>query len=285
MYVKNNTNSSQIIGTSNGWLANEYPTLEHFELVSRNKIDTVIQFLKLNRNIHTFSTTIEFMIENKESFIPFDIKLNVLSILHSYTNIDTKKFNAFVKQLSEHQKHGLFQQLHLYFHSTIEKYIYPQGQLSFVTIWHCINGEQHFALESMINLERMYLLRASLIDDLDAALSKVTKLNYIFFSSEAIDKILTFIRGSSKLRKIKFYNLLNGIFFNSKDSILDLSALNDERSKCAYANRLTIYVNEKIYLATKSALKQTKFSLIEIKRYESDAEFHDFASFFSGILF
>lgn len=90
LYVRNIDQYSQqqniFIGTSNDWLANQYPTLERFDVITRRKSEDVIQFLKHNPNIRKLTTTIDFLIANRNSFFTCHIELDVLGILDENNN-------------------------------------------------------------------------------------------------------------------------------------------------------------------------------------------------------
>lgn len=75
---------------------------------------------------------------------------------------------------------------------------------------------------------------------------------------------------------MKFLYLQDGTQFSTFNNIFNLIALNNARRQLADAQKITIYVKEEIYLATKWAMKETDFDLIRIKRYESFEWHHDF---------
>lgn len=282
LYVRDiNSRGAQrniFIGISNDWLAKKYSTLEHVEVHSHRMVNEVIHFLQINPNIRKFSTTIEFLIANRDSLLTSNITLNTLAILHAKTIIDTLMFSSFVNQLTKLQQCELFQHLNLYFHITIRAYIYPSHLLSVVTIYDITNEKHKFALSSLVNLKQLYLLDAFEISDLNDALFNLKKLNYIRFYYESIDHILIFIKTLPKLRTIQINFFKSESFTSDFDYVLNITAINSVRKQLTNAGNLTIYVKERVYLATKSALKQTKCGLIEIKRYASDDGFQDFAT-------
>lgn len=65
-------------------------------------------------------------------------------------------------------------------------------------------------------------------------------------------------------------------FCRSDTKVLSLPAMNREREKLHGAQKMTIYVREDIYLATKWALIKNQFSLIRLKRIDSFEWIHDF---------
>lgn len=271
------------IGNSNKWLTNRYPTLEHFEVNSRRKMNEVIEFLIRNSNIRRFSTRIEFLIENEDAIAASGIHLDVLAILHENTEINETMFSTFTTQLLKLQKRGFFKQLHLYFCRAAREYIYPPNLMPAVKIMHGI-FKTPFPVSGYVSLQELYLYYLTQIIDLEATLNQLTKLNYVYFVQEQIDHILPFIKRLPNLRKIKVDSVLYGLHFNHNNNVLNISAVNDEREKCPNAKQLTIYVNEQIFLATKMAFNQTAFNLIEIKRIESFDGVHDFHAISSSIV-
>lgn len=172
---------------------------------------------------------------------------------------------------------GFFQDLHLYFHSYVLRTVgnYPPYLLSFVKILH--SNRNVVNVTPLVNLERLFIADASEIGDLDTGINSLAKLKFISFIYAKIEDILPFIRQLSSLKKIKIYYINYGIYFNDTNDILNLSALDDERKKCPNAGKITFYLKENIYLATKFAFKKSKLNFIEIKRRESYEKNLDFA--------
>lgn len=59
------------------------------------------------------------------------------------------------------------------------------------------------------------------------------------------------------------------------DLCLDLFALNKERKRLNNAQTVSLYLDERIYIATKKILKLTERGLIRIKRKDSNDWFTD----------
>lgn len=58
--------------------------------------------------------------------------------------------------------------------------------------------------------------------------------------------------------------------------VIDLHALNKEREKLPDAQKITPYIEEDNYLATKWAFGETDFGLIRMKKHTSYEWKHDF---------
>lgn len=288
LYVKDDDSLGSpqeiIVGTSNDWLSKTYSSLEHFEFKSRRESNDVIKFLQRNSNIHTFSTTIEFLIENMNLIKKSNIKLNALAIMHSFTKIDDATFDKFMNQLLKLQKEEFFKQLHLYHYITSRAYDYPSDLMPFITVFHIKNVMEKFSISPMSNLENLYILNTRQIRDPKVAMKGLSKLNFIYIAEETFDNIVFLIKSLPNLGKIKVYSIRTGSHFNDATNILNLSTLNNERKKLIKSKKLIIYVPEKCYLATKIAYRQTQLNAIEIKRIESDDTVHDFVNFRCAIV-
>lgn len=284
LYVKEKDESAKegktIIGSSDDWLLKSHPTLEHFELNSKRENDKVIKFLKNSPKIRKFSTTIEFLMANIDSISKSKKLLHTLAILHGKREIDLAKFNETKKQLSKLQNEKLLQHLNLYFTEISKKHrnIYSMELLSIVRIFYNENQQHNFPLSPLIRLEKLYLSDIAQITDFGGAVGQLKRLNYIKFDYVKIEKLLPIVAKFPDLRKIHVCTIFNGFGFNNKSHVLDISAINAAREKCANPNNLTIFVKENVYLATKRSLKRAIVGLIEIKRIESDDEVHDFTT-------
>lgn len=270
LHVTDTGSNEFFVGTSNDWLTKQYLSLQHFELNSRRENDQVIKFLAINPYIHRFSTTIEFLIGNMGSLLKNKIKLSVLSILHENTNISDREFNDFMSSLWKMKtRKNFFSELHLHVGQTTRKYTYSKVFQPFITLLDFTNNMQTFTSYPLLNLEQLYLFDASQIDDLDAPQWNLPKLNYIHITFESIEHLLPFIRRLPRLEAIKIDRIKVGRYFVPTTDVIDLEAINHERMQLDDAEKLTIFVKEPVYLATKSTFQQVELMFVEVKRIES----------------
>lgn len=211
-----------------------------------------------------------------DSILASNIKLDSLAILHEFTDINELEFGTFANQLSGLQEREFFRELHLYFDENQKEYIYPQHLLSKVNIFYNTNKMHSFALAPLVSLEQLFILNKAQISDVDVALGQLDKLNDIYFAEDSMDNILPFIQRLPKLRNLSLNCTKNVAQFNGDKRTLNLTALNEERKKLTKATKLTIYLQEKIYFATKKSFKWIKLEFIEIKRMEAYQGFNDF---------
>lgn len=130
-------------------------------------------------------------------------------------------------------------------------------------------------LSALKSLEEIYVKNCD-ITDLPALSNELTNLKCIRFDSASIEDIMLLIEQSSELQKIKIEIIQHGMHFSRDTNVIDLLAMNKEREKLPSAQKVTLYVDEAIYLATKWAMKGTDFGLIQVKRFlsfEWDSDF------------
>lgn len=105
-------------------------------------------------------------------------------------------------------------------------------------------------------------------------------LKRIYFHKSHMVNVMPFIGRSLNLEKIEMDFLYVGfqgdIYYDWRDNIIDLIALNGVRQQLPNAEKVTIYTQERIYLKTKEAMNETNFDLIQLKRKESFEWEHDF---------
>lgn len=97
-------------------------------------------------------------------------------------------------------------------------------------------------------------------------------LNRLHIFKASVEAIMPFICNSQHLIEIVIITL--------QEDVIDIIALNNERKRLKEAEKVIIYVDEEVYLATKWATKEINLSLIEIRcRYSSAVNLaHDLQS-------
>lgn len=104
----------------------------------------------------------------------------------------------------------------------------------------------------------------SQLDEVEILTNELAKPFQIHVVVWKFEDILPFFRRSTKLNKIK-------IQYQGEQKVLNLSMLNKERAKLVGARKMTIYVEDDVYLATKWATKNgdIHLSLVEMRRSSS----------------
>lgn len=130
-------------------------------------------------------------------------------------------------------------------------------------------GNSLIKLSRFSSISELSITQKHSISDYWTLSTSLTNLERPQIWQASSDDILPFIRESVKLHKIKMDFLGSGAHFDVQTNIFDLRAFNQERQHLIGARKLTIYVKEKIYLATKWKLTETNLGLIRLNREES----------------
>ncbi|XP_031635376.1 uncharacterized protein LOC116348494 [Contarinia nasturtii] len=248
------------------WTHRIYPALEHFELKSSrsDEIPGLKTFFELNTTIKKFSVDMELFWSNRELFKKSNIKFDTLSIGFGKEcdEFNTYEFKLLCRLLNDLYASGFYKNLHMHF-------LYPGLRIpqAFINQLASVKGlvkfhfelKTHLLLGTLRNLEELGTA-TNFISDLKLIPHMLSKLKRLYFIKASSDDILPFICHAKKVNKIKV-ECLFGL-----NKILDLLALNKEREKLVGAHKITIYVEEVVYFATKWAMKQKDFKLIEMKR-------------------
>lgn len=262
-----------IIGSDNEWLLQTYPKLELLELndLYELKMNELNIFFANNPNVRTFSTDVKSLMRNRNSLLQSSAQLDTLAIeYHHPYNLDSELDPIHIAEvvynlLLELQRHQFFKHLHLYItfldhHNLLQK-LYALDSLQMLA------GYVTRIERPMLSIRELAINKGLNITDMHTFPAKLPNLERIYFSDVTSDQILPFVSSSPKLTQMKIDSLLDGIHL--VNGVLDLRALNNARGKLTKVRKLTIFVNERIYLATKWMLLDLNFKLIELKRGES----------------
>lgn len=260
-----------IVGVDDSWLRRKYPSLEHLELLlachSDQRVPELPIFFEQNPQIKSFATTIGTIFWHRHFFVNCQLNLEVLSIEFGEFNVSletesTKTSRDLLNQLHEH---GLFKQLHVYF-----SYQNDFSQKD-VTQLRSFNGLTKLFIahmdQNVIDLTPLIFLKQLCVDDtifildMDNLAKSLKNLEHFQITRADVDDIIPFIHHSPKLNTIV-------VLYLDKDGLnnFNIQNLNKERSKLANARKVTLYVEESVYLAKKSAYNNTNCNFIEIKR-------------------
>lgn len=257
------------------WFNRKYPTLEYLKIESWS-CQNIPRFLKLNPNIRKFATNAALLWKIQHNMMAAEIKLDNLAIWMFELNGD--KLNSMCDTLNKLHERGIYKKLQLYFFKVLNQNVLDQlinlnGLVKISVDW---NKPIKFNVSALKNLEELHAYTSEKICDLDILATDLIHLNRIHFVVANINDIIPFIRRSKKVQKIKVKLLRPGTHFNINTKVIDLLALNSEREQLPRAQKITLYVTEEIYLATKWALGEINFELIRLKRLESFDWNHDF---------
>ncbi|XP_055306354.1 uncharacterized protein LOC129570682 [Sitodiplosis mosellana] len=253
--------------SGNPWLLRQYPTLELFQLTLRYpfRILELSTFFERNPNVRSFSTSSRCLWENRHELLKCKAELDRLEIemLDNFYRqlIDMQLICELLNQLYER---GFYQRLHLFVKRVDQK---CSEQLASVYGLECLSIRQFsrsYSLPLLTNLKVLTILNGSNTNDMDILAKNLVNIERICFQNATHSDILPFIRRSVRLNKVKFVPTAN-------EAILKLAKLNVERVKLAGARKITIYVPDNVFLATKWTAKNGEINLnmIEMKRADS----------------
>lgn len=258
------------------WLQKKYDKLEHLEFCvnAGDLIFPFSEYFERNPNTRSFACTALTLWSNKKALLECTAKLDTLELkcwdFHGWFDNEA----ILVDVLYQLHTNGFYERLNLsdlgnlYYKgnnrwrlmpflktlcidsiccSSIEPFSTHLVEYvetgDFPYFWNdkmpSGKSKNETLVENLINVERLYVYR------------------------ETFD-ILLFIKRLRNLKKLKLFK------FGSAET-LQLDMLNTEREKLAGAQKVTIYVPDAVYLATKwaTANGNTHFSLIEMKRSKS----------------
>lgn len=259
-----------LMGKGNKWLQREYPTLEHLILCydfdyedERNEIRELRTFFELNPNVRTFSTTLQFLWINRLWLRGSNINLDQLEIQGGGSLMLDPCFR-FVNEL---HRQGFYKRLHFYGIDIDEDgELLRTAQLPGLEKLYLAYLDLTIALPPLEGVKELNFVFSEDIKHPNILASNIPHVEIIHIKEAKIDDILPFIRLSPNVSKIRVGRLLKENDLHFKDNPIDLVALNKERKKLAGARKITLFLKERIYLATKWAAMKTECSLIQIKR-------------------
>lgn len=256
----------------NVWLLQRYPLLEHVHLIPRQafKMTELRPFLENNRNIRHFSTSSNFLWENRKELLQSSVRLEILEIemWHKYFFFrhcgapDKMSFRSLCRLLNQLHQIGFYKRLHLYV-----KHIDQECADELLTL-HALEKlqikhlEKIYSLPRLSNLKALDLPRGVIASNLNELAKGLTSLDELYIRNITGCDILPFVQYSAKLRRIH-------ADFN--DGIPDLVHMDNERSKLNAARKVKMYVNDNIFLTIKwsDQGRHTNLSFVEVKRIGS----------------
>lgn len=269
--------SSQSIPTFNGnrkkWLHRHYSTLEHIEFKDTNlnrgkvKCSELKTFFKRNPNVRFLSTVFNVIWQNRDWILKSHIKFERLDVYYYYgAHVD---FNHVCDLLNKLHERGFYRRLHIWIDECEQDDFHRITSLRSLERLALLNFEIHWSIIPPLTsaLRELTFRLCRDVEDSETISNNLTNVQRIDIEYASVNMILPFIRRCSKLKQIKIQHLLwNGP--SSRTCIIDLRALNDQRSKLANSQKIAIFVHEFVYLRNKWK-QNIDLSLIELKRHLS----------------
>lgn len=217
-----------------------------------NQIMDFMTFFTRNPNIRTVTFTSEILKRYGLSLSSVGIKFDQISIYDFYQKDDRLLFI-----LARLYENGFYKKLHLDNNSFGMDTNDAEGMV--------LPGLEKLRLENAnVTFPPIPELNELFIDVFDEPndFENVKNIEKFRMNRLHLDKILYLIRGFPKLKIIKIDRCVGY-------RPLDLIALNKGRQKVSGACKVTIYINEINFLATKWIRTKTDFRFVELKRIQS----------------
>lgn len=271
-YFKLNLKRKFSISDSN-WTNRTYASLEYIEFLHGGRYLKPI--LKLNPSVRTLVINAQCFWENRVWIMKSDVKLDDL-----YIDVDYGRNNPlptlFFKKLKTLQKRGFYKRLHLNSPSIQRELIEEMTSIESLETLHfrwesSILSSIFFApvllrldLAPLVNLKELGLAESTEISD-ENKLDTLTKLERVYFHRATLQAISQFIQRSASLREVA----IEEFNMDGFDDPLFLSTWNTERAKLHEAQKVTIYVNEKIYHCYINVCGTANLDFVQMKRIHS----------------
>lgn len=248
--------------SGNPWLLQEYPQLEHLQLIPRYsfRINELNSFFARNPTVQSFSSSSRCLWENRHELIKSNIKLDKLEIqiLDNYHR-HLINMQSICNLLNEFFECGFYRRLHLYVKRVDKQCSEHVITLHALEMLSIRQFNESFSLCHLTNLKELEIMSGANLKDLEILASSLVNLERLTLSNITINDILPFVRCSPKLYRIQA---------NFNEGSLNLYNLNIEREKLAAARKIIIYVSDNVFLATKWSTMYgvINFSFIEMRR-------------------
>lgn len=265
-----NVDGNRLIGSGNEWLFRHYPKLEHLELddsdiggaIYGQEVIELKTFFELNPNIRMFNTSVHFLWMNRNWLKGAEITLDLLNLYGDCDAMD-EHMDEFYVFLTELFKQGFYKRLNL-----CESIVHVNriSSLNGIEVLHLeiANSNDSVELPPLKNVKELSFRQGS--DALKALANDFNNVEQICMVFAEFSDILPFIRHSARIKQIEVYQLGKRKVDYFINGIIDVIALDKERQKLNRARKVTVYVDEQVFLATKWAGMTTSSTLVAMKR-------------------
>lgn len=266
------------------YLIRPFPNLERIAIKNYRKGENfpLCQVLRCNPNIRRLAVGSNLIFNNDDLVRGPPITLDEL-------NIEIDPFIApWIYQLNKLQEIGFYKRLKVHCNMNMEMNQDTLDKMALVNPIKLHLGvlqeNLSIKLSSWRTIHELCALGTRDITDLDEIARNFENLESIFFGVTTLSHVMLFIKQTKRLSKFRIdYLQVDGK--KEKEKIIDLSLLNSERKKLTGARKITLYVEEELFLATKWANQEIDLDFIQLKRIDSynwDRDFdtfHDFVTF------
>lgn len=288
LYIQNDPGTF-IECEGNEWLLQRYPMLEHLELFPKKStkinISELNTFFELNPNCRSFSTSSLLLLRNQDDFMSSTIKLDVLEIkenghgffndfghlnIRDFRNVRDfgdkgRRLSTLFKLLNQLYERGFYKQLHLRMSGIDQKSTDKLINLHALEKLSIRSFVRSYSLNFLADLKELAIFDTTMVEEMERIARGMTKLERIYLSKGTEADILPFVQHSIHLNRIVLKDELNLC------GILQMKLMNDERQKLDGAQKIAIYVPDKVFVETKQATKGGGIDLQFVHVIRSDS--------------
>lgn len=263
-----------IIHNDKTWMQRNYPTIEKIELDDTpiggrylgEEIVELATFFTMNPQIRNFSTTFNLLWETRNWILPSEIRFDQLDIkgdcFEEYGNV-----GRICDLLSTLFDRGFYKRCRVAAYA-----IYEQDEIDEIV---SVRGMEELYMDVLVEdavfmprpeLNQLSISYSPHFGDWNIIVGNFGNIERVHFQRAVATNIVPIIREAIKVTEIKIDKLDAGEYF--ENGIINVFAWNELRKQFHDAQRLTIYVEERVFLATKWTYTNTSFDKIELKRAE-----------------
>lgn len=250
------------------WLCQTYPTLEYLRMTKVNlslKNDELKRFFDENPKVKYLHVDNGFLWVHQDSLKKTNIQLDCLVVELYFSTRTTDSYIELLKQLHER---GVYKTLHLIiFDWDGSSQLLSQALfIDKLRKLHLEMWTSNIRLSPLVHLQELYIPMIS-ARRAETLAKNLVCLQRLWLQKASTAVILPIVRHAKRLNTFRLEIIYGKPLLKNK--VLDAVTLNKERQQLDGARMVWIFVDEKIYLATKWAWGHLRFNLIDIKRIES----------------
>lgn len=250
------------------WLRYDYPALESLNIDKFGMDYTqsgFAAFLGRNPNIQTLTVSSGFLCANWENLLRSNAEIDLLRI----DGRPLVRVRDLIEIIYRLYGRGFYKRLHL-----TALGIGEQNQIDELSMVHGLELLCLPDATTMVwpNVSALGIGRCvSAIPN--PMIQRLTDLGRVHFGTIGIDWVTALIQFAPMVHTIEIRTILAGLHL--RDDFIDLAAWNRMRKRLINSRKVTVYVNERIFLTTKHGSATTEYERIELKRAQaSPLEWH-----------
>lgn len=264
----------------NQWLYEFYPQLEYLKLAGQITFSFIdVQwFFRNNPNCTSFWIDARYLLENQEALL--DSNLQWIDLTSCITPNHADNVYDFIVLLKELHERGAYQRLHLFLNGKEWDELFFRALSSVPALVNlCLEYFDNYNLSELPNLEKLevYMPLNVTVEKLESLAINLLNLERIAFGEASLAEILPFFSHAKKLREVRVHTLKDGGVV--RGGPLNVHVLNAARESLNGARKVTMYVDETVFLKTRWANVQANFNYIEIRRMSAYQDNSFYASY------